>query len=655
MATQGVSWEHAPAWGQGRYVPPHIRHKKEEESSCRSVEAIRDNYWQITLVVSPDTCFNINTCPDEVEAITSMVEEAEGMKVYRVKSPSGASQDQIEELLAWFQEECTSTSARHPSGDERAVLKLPKCLSKAERAEWHHACEQFAQLNTVSHGVGCDRHLVISRKVTTSGSEGRGGQRETRPTKSRVSHEARKIWSWCQEEGGAFWNYSQNEVQTSMMAEGGPPPELAELIQKRETAEKLHTAIAAGDEAAALTLLDAHPQCAWVRETKTRSFPIHGAVLNHLSSLVAALGRLPGVVEQRDGDRLTPLQLAKEQHHEDLVDILKEMGAKDLSSPTGHGQQRVDLRQAPDRVRTSGQGAGSPADGDHWRRGGGVQRVLNGQYKRGSRQEGNRVQQAPSSDRPRWDKRVGSGEVERSGAREEEDSAAAKGEGISWQCLEEPRVGGVEGGSSGCPDKSDARLAAACETEKVDKGQPQVGHTEPISSPRGGWRRVSVGNVVDVEGGGGQEGPAYRSISCGGASKLKSCMRRSASHKNVHWGGEEVQLLPPKEDPVGEGDVAVGYGTYKGGHGSRCRVDLVHVPDVPVAPCQTSQPSETPSSHNEGPHLVSLEQAVVDVVPKSGPSVALQPDAADIGATGNKEDNTLGKASSGRKGQAWWW
>ena len=157
-----------------------------------------------------------------------------------------------EELLDWF-------GAASGSMQDPASLRLPCTLSKKERAEWHRTAQQRdlatesqvtllrpallhrhrlhsallnAHMNGAAalraQGLGDQRHLL----VISSAPRGGGGDGESARVSPAQRKEAKRIWGWCQSEGGAFWGNSQNEI-AAMLATDALTPDLVALCERR--------------------------------------------------------------------------------------------------------------------------------------------------------------------------------------------------------------------------------------------------------------------------------------------------------------------------------------------------------------------------------------------------------------------------------------
>lgn len=75
------------------------------------------------------------------------------------------------------------------------------------------------------------------------------------------------------------------------------PSDIADLIERRQHGAALLSAIHAGDSAAALAVIAAHPRAAWIRAddaSASGGYPLHAAALAGLGEVVEALSAIPG-------------------------------------------------------------------------------------------------------------------------------------------------------------------------------------------------------------------------------------------------------------------------------------------------------------------------------------------------------------------------
>lgn len=96
---------------------------------------------------------------------------------------------------------------------------LPASLSKERRKAWHHAAQHIGGLQSLSSGVGRDRHLQVSL-------QGALGPRAT------VSRKAKRLRNLAQEAGGSLAQLSLSEAQ-AMLDTNSVPPALRQLLQHR--------------------------------------------------------------------------------------------------------------------------------------------------------------------------------------------------------------------------------------------------------------------------------------------------------------------------------------------------------------------------------------------------------------------------------------
>ncbi|CAL5222598.1 g4989 [Coccomyxa viridis] len=225
------------------------------------------------------------------------------------------------ELLKWFAEVVQSITAldKRPAQKQKLHMALPPALSKEARAYWHKLVEGFREpipMTAISQGVGDERHLQI---LPVLGREG-AAQKKGRP--KAVSEQAKELWTWCQEEGGANWSYSQGEIEDLLQSKQPLPPQLQQVMEARSIGLQLFESIDKGQEAEAIRLIDEESRSAYIRDANKHGYTIHHAVFQDLQHVVARLAIMPGVLHQRDSHRQSAYQLARKLKRQDVLEII---------------------------------------------------------------------------------------------------------------------------------------------------------------------------------------------------------------------------------------------------------------------------------------------------------------------------------------------
>ncbi|GAB4821876.1 hypothetical protein N2152v2_008922 [Parachlorella kessleri] len=315
-----------------RYLPPHQR---KGAINGDAVDAERRNLdfhnqaSQVRLVVPSALELKLSECPVDADELEGL---PEGCKALTLYYPEKAP----EELLVWFKTACGECNAR---------LEFPTELSKLERARWHSLAHRKG-LHTESRGVGDDRFLSVltqppaAEDGSGSGGEGAGSDGGFAGGSSRVlnrhqRHRAQQVYDFCQLEGGRFWDYSKGELE-EMVASGQPWPEdLRDMVERRERGAKVSQLLRQGQPAEALQMLFDSPKLAWQKDEYSGGYPIHIATFKGYNTVVQFLASLPNVIEQRDGQRETPLAIAIRRGNLEMQTLLIEAGA-DLEHANFH-------------------------------------------------------------------------------------------------------------------------------------------------------------------------------------------------------------------------------------------------------------------------------------------------------------------------------
>lgn len=101
----------------------------------------------------------------------------------------------------------------------RCKMSLPASLSKYRRKAWHCEAQLAGGLQSLSSGLGRDRHLQISL-------QGALGPKVT------VSTEARRLWDLAHDEGGSLPQLSLREAQ-AMLDTNSVAPALQRMLHQR--------------------------------------------------------------------------------------------------------------------------------------------------------------------------------------------------------------------------------------------------------------------------------------------------------------------------------------------------------------------------------------------------------------------------------------
>ena len=161
--------------------------------------------------------------------------------------------------------------------------------------------------------TGCSSGVAACFAAAGCASPGKGPHFAARPA--------------AQLAGGEFWSLSRGEAE-QLVASGEPLPKgLQEVVDRHERGQGLHTALRQGQEEEALALLEFDPKLAWHKDPGSGGYPIHVAAWQGQVDVVRALSTQPGVVEQRDGRRDTPLAVARALGHAAVEEVLLAAGA----------------------------------------------------------------------------------------------------------------------------------------------------------------------------------------------------------------------------------------------------------------------------------------------------------------------------------------
>eukprot|EP00878_Enallax_costatus_P024638 GHUV01026312.1.p1 GENE.GHUV01026312.1~~GHUV01026312.1.p1 ORF type:complete len:242 (+),score=82.78 GHUV01026312.1:1179-1904(+) len=150
------------------------------------------------------------------------------------------------------------------------------------------------------------------------------------------------------------------------------PPELQQIIQKRETNASLCEALQQRDESTALALLAAAPpgtKLSWVRDQESGGYPTHIAAFHGLGNVLKQLVARDGVeiLQQHDARRSTPVTLAQQQGHQQLSAELEQLRVEALTSGSV-GRMATDPSSGISNAAPPGGGSGfssrRPSDQD---------------------------------------------------------------------------------------------------------------------------------------------------------------------------------------------------------------------------------------------------------------------------------------------------
>ncbi|KAK9803519.1 hypothetical protein WJX73_002208 [Symbiochloris irregularis] len=310
------------------YVVPH-RRAGTEPTPQRPLDAIGFDRFTVLMTIPSETEISPADCPFDVDPVASSTQE--DTKEYHLILPEGMHHEVAGECLQWFKDLLDLSST--PEALSQGRLQLPPSLSKQQRALWHHEAQRL-ELSSQSEGVRDERLLVISSKDSDA----------SLPRKLDKYSAARKLWGWCQDAG--LWSYSQGEI-THALKTDSVPPDIRSLIEQHQQAEQLHKAILQKDEASAIAFIDEMPSTAHTKGAGG-NYAIHLACEQELESLVALLVRVPGVTQQKNANRMVPLDLVYSlpKHKQGtLAGILKSAGAK------SYGTRPPLLKNMPGQAR----------------------------------------------------------------------------------------------------------------------------------------------------------------------------------------------------------------------------------------------------------------------------------------------------------------
>uniref|UniRef100_A0A061QPZ6 R3H domain-containing protein n=1 Tax=Tetraselmis sp. GSL018 TaxID=582737 RepID=A0A061QPZ6_9CHLO len=265
------------------YVPPHRKHDNTRSRSRQSEELQGTSRIQLDLDVGCCESHNLDTCPFDTLPAEGSVQR------FSVVLPRLWREDDAQELLEWF------SNIETPEGMNPS-LSLPSTLSKDERKVWHKLAERL-RLRSESHGFGEERHITIYLCQ-------RSNQQAPAPTLTR---EAKQVWAWCQEEGGRFWDFSQGEVEAMLASPSGLPGELRKLCADRQRADDLLRRLKCGDEEGAAAALSSARGDG--EESLRRAV---WCIRKGMAGVAGTLARMPGVLTQKDRNRLDPFDVAED-------------------------------------------------------------------------------------------------------------------------------------------------------------------------------------------------------------------------------------------------------------------------------------------------------------------------------------------------------
>eukprot|EP00887_Chlorella_sp_A99_P006380 scaffold3.g6380.t1 len=301
----------------GAYLPPHARRAGGRAAEERT---INPQVSQVRLVLPAGALpLDVEVCPLDIEHTEGRGDGAAGPPSYTLFHVDR----QPDELLSWF------AHTFLPGSGVR--LEFQPSLSKSERAAWHHRAVRRG-LTGQSVGVGEGRYLTISA-APAAGQRGEGGDAGDAPTAGpRLSaaqrEQARALYDAAQLAGGRWWSLSRGESEALVASEEPLPADLQEVLDRYERGQGLHTVLHQGQEEDALALLQFDPKLAWHKDPETGGYPAHVAAWQGMANVLREVVQQPGVVEQRDGRRDTPLAVARLKHRAEAERVLLEAGAK---------------------------------------------------------------------------------------------------------------------------------------------------------------------------------------------------------------------------------------------------------------------------------------------------------------------------------------
>eukprot|EP00735_Rhodelphis_limneticus_P010998 TRINITY_DN403_c0_g1::TRINITY_DN403_c0_g1_i1::g.2610::m.2610 TRINITY_DN403_c0_g1::TRINITY_DN403_c0_g1_i1::g.2610 ORF type:complete len:457 (+),score=81.73,R3H/PF01424.17/5.4e-10,R3H/PF01424.17/2e+03,Ank_2/PF12796.2/3.7e-09,Ank_4/PF13637.1/0.001,Ank_4/PF13637.1/9.6,Ank_5/PF13857.1/1.3e-05,Ank_5/PF13857.1/2e+03,Ank/PF00023.25/0.0008,Ank/PF00023.25/1.4e+02,Ank_3/PF13606.1/0.0042,Ank_3/PF13606.1/3.7e+03 TRINITY_DN403_c0_g1_i1:54-1424(+) len=344
-----------------RYVPPNRRQSIETTTPTegkRSLESLLDEIPEVScqlFVGLPRDSF-----PQVTSDFAVSDEATEDAYKVTVKYDKGA----LNQMLSWFK--------TLGAVDSKAKIVYPASLHKDQRAFIHQLAEA-ANLQSSSQGFGEERHLTIYAN---------SGRRFVNPLDSlglnaEQKWKTKQIWRWCQDAGGKFAEYSQDEIAERMISDTlSADAELAALISERETIEaavvqSMINAIEQNDIQAIAETLDQSPNVVHLQNEQGR-MPIHVAIESNNLNLVDLLIQAGSPVHRLDRVRnLRPLEMAEEQNNLELVQLLRAAGAQTADEfLASRGGSRGGFRGA---FRGSRGGYSSTRGGSHSHSHGGFQ------------------------------------------------------------------------------------------------------------------------------------------------------------------------------------------------------------------------------------------------------------------------------------------
>ncbi|GIL92139.1 hypothetical protein Vretifemale_19702, partial [Volvox reticuliferus] len=250
------------------YIPPALRGVAGQQADGQP--RLGERIWRVTLEYSSGGPFDVTECPENL-SLAAESDQSADVIVRHFELPSEASTTELRELLNWFSKASAAVSERYPNGDTRCQLLFPPTLSKDARKHIHQLA-QTLRLPTFSKGLGEDRRLMVHGvgfRDTPEMEAEVAAVVARKKAPATIRDRARQIWRWCQADGGALWSLSQGELEETLLAapdESALPPAVKDLLERREHGAALIAAIRAGDNPAALAVLEAHPRAAWIRD-----------------------------------------------------------------------------------------------------------------------------------------------------------------------------------------------------------------------------------------------------------------------------------------------------------------------------------------------------------------------------------------------------
>mmetsp|Transcript_1524 Transcript_1524/g.4414 ORF Transcript_1524/g.4414 Transcript_1524/m.4414 type:complete len:123 (+) Transcript_1524:587-955(+) len=108
-------------------------------------------------------------------------------------------------------------------------------------------------------------------------------------------------------------------------SDSGLSPGIQQLCRDREKVEELFLALKQGDEERSLQLLEGASapgeigRLAWAKDGANGAYPVHFAVRKGMVHVAEFLAKMPGVLSQKDCDRLTACDVCEDMRVSELL------------------------------------------------------------------------------------------------------------------------------------------------------------------------------------------------------------------------------------------------------------------------------------------------------------------------------------------------